>query len=80
MLTHSPELFESLTHIAPVLRVSDISGSVAFCRDQLGFTVEFVHESFYAGVCRDECRIHLKCSAPTPIDQEGFERMEHIDV
>jgi len=44
------EASESLTHIAPVLRVADISRSLAFYRDQLGFTVEFFYESFYAGV------------------------------
>ena len=71
---------ESLTHIAPVLRVADISRSLAFYHDRLGFTVEFVYESFYAGVCRDGCHIHLKCSPPGPRDQAAFEREEQIDV
>jgi catechol 2,3-dioxygenase-like lactoylglutathione lyase family enzyme len=70
----------SLTYIAPVLRVADLSRSLTFYRDQLGFTVEFVDEGFYAGVCRDDCRIHLKCAPPTPRDQAGFERDEHIDI
>jgi catechol 2,3-dioxygenase-like lactoylglutathione lyase family enzyme len=71
---------ETLTHIAPVLRVADISRSLAFYRDQLGFAVEFVYESFYAGVCRDGCHIHLKCSPPTPRDPAAFEREEQIDA
>ena len=71
---------EHLSHIAPVLRVSDISRSLAFYRDRLGFAVEFVYESFYAGVCRDGCHIHLKCSPPLPRDQTAFEREEHIDI
>jgi predicted enzyme related to lactoylglutathione lyase len=71
---------EGLSHIAPVLRVSDISRSLAFYRDRLGFAVEFVYESFYAGVCRDGCHIHLKGSPPPRRDQTAFEREEHIDI
>lgn len=74
------EASEGLSHIAPVLRVSDISRSLAFYRDRLGFAVEFVYESFYAGVCRDGCHIHLKGSPPPPRDQTAFEREEHIDI
>jgi predicted enzyme related to lactoylglutathione lyase len=81
MLTHTmTEASESLSHIAPVFRVADLSRSLAFYRDQLGFTVEFVYESFYAGVCREGCHIHLKCSAVTPRDQTAFEREEQIDA
>ena len=74
------ETLESLTHSAPVLRVADIPRSLAFYRDRLGFTVEFVHESLYAGVCRDGCHIHFKCSPPTPRDQAAFECQEQIDI
>jgi catechol 2,3-dioxygenase-like lactoylglutathione lyase family enzyme len=70
----------SLTHIAPVFRVEDISRSLAFYRDKLGFAVEFLYENFYAGVHRDGCRIHLKRSPPTPRDQAAFESQEHIDA
>ena len=81
MLAHSKkEASESLLHIAPVFRVADFSRSLAFYRDQLGFTVEFVYESFYAGVCRDGCHIHFKCSPPPPRDQTAFEGEEHIDI
>jgi catechol 2,3-dioxygenase-like lactoylglutathione lyase family enzyme len=44
------ELTGHVTYIAPVLRVEDLARSLAFYRDQLGFTVEFVHENFYADV------------------------------
>lgn len=40
----------NLTYIAPVFRVADISRSLDFYRDQLGFTVEFCYEDFYAGI------------------------------
>ncbi|HBJ82985.1 MAG TPA: hypothetical protein DDZ88_03740 [Verrucomicrobiales bacterium] len=71
---------KSLSYIAPVFRVGDISRSLAFYGDQLGFQVDFVFESFYAGVSRDGCHIHLKHSAPTTRDQKVFEREEHIDA
>lgn len=70
----------SLTFIAPVFPVADISRSLAFYRDQLGFAVEFVYEGFYAGVCRDNCRIHLKCAPTIARDRAAFEHAEHIDV
>jgi hypothetical protein len=42
--------------------------------------VEFVYESFYAGVSRGGGHIHLKCSPPPLRDQTAFERAEQIDV
>jgi catechol 2,3-dioxygenase-like lactoylglutathione lyase family enzyme len=69
-----------LTHVAPVLRVADLSRSLAYYCDCLGFDVEFVYEATYASVVRDACRIHLKCSPPSPRDQSSFEIAEHIDV
>ena len=60
--------------------MGDLSRSLAFYRDQLGFTVEFVYEGFYAGVCRDGCHIHFKCSRPAPRDPATVETEEEIDV
>jgi len=70
----------NLDYIAPVFRVADISRSLAFYRDQLGFGVDFIYESFYAGVSRDGCHIHLKHATPPPRDQTAFEQAEHIDA
>ena len=56
---------ECLRFIAPVFRVSDISRALGYYRDQLGFAVDFVSESFYAAVSRDGCRIHLPSSNNT---------------
>jgi hypothetical protein len=81
MLAHPrTEASESLSYIAPVLRVSDISRSLAFYRDRLGFAVEFVYESFYAGVCRDGCHIHLKCSLPPPRDYLHHATKPHLSA
>jgi len=70
----------SLTYIAPVFRVADLARSLAFYRDKLGFGVDFVFESFYAGVSRDGCHLHLKHATPAPRDQQAFELAEQIDV
>ena len=70
----------SLTYIAPVLRVVDLTRSLAFYRDQLGFDLDFCYEEFYASVSRDGCRIHLQCAQPTSRDQAAFERAEFIDA
>lgn len=69
-----------LTHIAPVFRVADLTRSLAFYRDTLGFELEFCYEGFYASVRRDGCHIHLQCATSTPRDQAAFERHEHIDA
>jgi catechol 2,3-dioxygenase-like lactoylglutathione lyase family enzyme len=74
------EASKKLSYIAPVFRVADVSRSLSFYRDQLGFGVDFVFESFYAGVSRDGCHIHLKHSTPAPRDQIAFEQAEHIDA
>jgi catechol 2,3-dioxygenase-like lactoylglutathione lyase family enzyme len=71
---------KNLIYIAPVFQVADIPRSLSFYRDQLGFGVDFVFESFYAGVSRDGCHIHLKHSTPTPRDQKALDREQHIDV
>ena len=69
-----------LNYIAPVFRVTDITRSLAFYRDQLGFVVEFIYEDFYAGLRRDVCWIHLKSAPPPSRDQTEFEQQEHIDA
>ncbi len=70
----------SLKYVAPVLRVSDLARSLSYYRNQLGFDVEFTYEGFYAGILRDGCRIHLKCSAPLARDQKAYEAAGHLDA
>ena len=70
----------SLSYIAPVFRVADLSRSLEFYRKQLGFELDFSYENFYASVHRDGCYIHLNCSSPTARDQAAIERAEHLDA
>ena len=69
-----------LRYIAPVFRVADLARSLEFYRDRLRFQVQFVYEGMYAEVCRDDCRVHLKCGAPTPRNQTACESENNIDV
>lgn len=69
-----------LHYVAPVLRVADLTRSLSYYHNQLGFELEFNYDGFYAGVLRDGCRVHLKGSAPLDRDQPALEAAEHLDV
>ena len=59
----SPQIVGSpaqITGIAPQFLVDDLDRAVAYYRDRLGFELDFTYESFYAGVSRNGCTIHLK--------------------
>jgi len=51
-----------LTKAIPVLYGSDVQAATDFYRDNLGFTIDFLHgqPTFYASVSRDEACIHLR--------------------
>ena len=66
--------------ISPQFLVDDLETAVAYYRDQLGFEVNFVYESFYAGVSRDGASIHLKCAPKTGSDREHRRSNEHLDA
>ncbi len=66
--------------IAPQFLVDDLEKAVAYYRDALGFDVDFVYESFYAGVSRDGASIHLKSAAKTISDRTYRRENEHLDA
>lgn len=70
----------NLNYVAPVFRVSDLSRSLSYYRDQLGFEISFNYEEFYAEVVRDGCHIHLKHATPIERKQNAFEAEEHLDA
>ena len=49
-----------IVNIIPQLRTTDLAESIRFYTTQLGFTLEFQYEDFYAGVRAGEHVIHLK--------------------
>ena len=66
--------------IAPQFLVDDLERAIAYYRDQLGFAVEFVYQSFYAAVTRDGFAIHLKCAPKSAADREHRKQNEHLDA
>ena len=49
-----------ITNIISQLRTTDLAGSIRFYTVQLGFTLEFLYDDFYAGVSSGGHVIHLK--------------------
>ena len=52
----------SIKTAAPQFLVNDLDEAIAFYKERLGFTTDFVYGDFYAGVSRDGAVIHLKCA------------------
>lgn len=71
-----------ITGIAPQLLVDDLDRAIAYYRDRLGFTLDFIYESFYASVSRDGCSIHLKCAekAAGDADRAHRKQQDHLDA
>lgn len=56
-----------ISRIVPQLRTTDLSASIEFYTTKLGFTLEFLHDDFYAGVRIGDQLVHLKLvDAPDP--------------
>src|SRR5262245_32966571 len=69
-----------ITGLAPQFLVDDLPVAVEYYEQKLGFTVDFVYESFYASVSRDGFAIHLKCAPKTVSDRAHRKLNEHLDV
>jgi catechol 2,3-dioxygenase-like lactoylglutathione lyase family enzyme len=69
-----------ITGIVPQLLVDDLDRAIAFYRDQLGFAVDFIYESFYAAVSRDGFAIHLKHAPKCAVDRAHRKEHEHLDA
>ena len=69
-----------LIGLAPQFLVDDLSISIAYYCDRLGFANDFVYESFYASVSRDGFSIHLKCAPKTVADRVHRKQNEHLDI
>ncbi len=69
-----------ITGIAPQFLVDDLDRAIAFYRDRLGFELDFTYQSFYAGVSRDGCAIHLKHAAKVAAERVHRKENEHLDA
>jgi catechol 2,3-dioxygenase-like lactoylglutathione lyase family enzyme len=50
----------AITGIIPQLRTTDMASSIRFYTEQLGFSVEFNYDDFYAGIRAGSHLVHLK--------------------
>lgn len=66
--------------LSPQLLVDDLPAAIAYYRDALGFTTDFIYESFYASVSRDGFSIHLKCAPKSDSDGEQRKQDENLDA
>jgi catechol 2,3-dioxygenase-like lactoylglutathione lyase family enzyme len=69
-----------ITAITPQLRTTDMSSSIRFYTEQLGFSLEFRYQDFYEGISAGGQSIHLKrVDEPDPsiayVDEE-----EHLHL
>lgn len=69
-----------ITGISPQFLVPDLERAVAYYRDRLGFTLDFIYESFYASVSRDGFAIHLKHGPRLAGEAEFRKEHEHLDA
>ena len=69
-----------ITGIAPQFLVDDVDRAIAYYRDQLGFSVDFTYQSFYASVSRDGFAIHLKHAPKVIADRAHRKENEHLDA
>ena len=64
-----------ISRVVPQLRTTDLAASIEFYTTKLGFTLEFLHDDFYAGIRAGDYTVHLKLvDAPDPsiafVDEE----------
>ena len=69
-----------ITGIAPQFLVDDLNRAIAYYRENLGFELNFVYESFYAAVSRDGFAIHLKHGPKMTAHREYRKENEHLDA
>ena len=50
----------TIARVIPQLRTTDISSSISFYTEKLGFTVEFNYGDFYVGIRTGDQVIHIK--------------------
>ncbi len=71
---------ESISCMSPQLVVSDIEKSIQFYTGQLGFSLNFRHEDFYAGIGCAGNSIHLKTGDPLPGERKAKRKNEDLDI
>jgi catechol 2,3-dioxygenase-like lactoylglutathione lyase family enzyme len=76
---------DTITHprikkMSPQLLVTDITRSIAFYTEILGFDLDFRYEDFYAGIIKDGHSIHLKSGTPSTEERKNKRKNEDLDL
>jgi catechol 2,3-dioxygenase-like lactoylglutathione lyase family enzyme len=66
--------------MSPLFVVANLEKSIAYYTQQLGFSIDFRYEDFYAGIIKDGCSIHLKLGSPNKEERVLRKEKEHIDL
>ena len=69
-----------LTGIAPQFLIDDLDRAIAYYCNQLGFSLDFQYQGFYASVSRDGFAVHLKCAPKLAAAREHRKQNEHLDA
>ena len=69
-----------LKSASPQFLVDDLPRALEFYEGQLGFSVDFVYEGFYAAISRGNAVLHLKCAPKIEADREHRKAHEHLDA
>jgi predicted enzyme related to lactoylglutathione lyase len=64
--------------MSPQLPVAHIEHSIEFYTKNLGFSMDFQYEDFYAGIVKDGHSIHLKSGTPPVNDGKKKEDLDII--
>jgi uncharacterized glyoxalase superfamily protein PhnB len=80
MSTATARTAAQVTGIAPQFLVLDLDRAIAYYRDKLGFSLDFVYDDFYASVSRNGFALHLKHTDELPPDRPFRKQHEHLDA
>ena len=69
-----------ISRITPQLRTTDLAASIEFYTAKLGFTLEFQHQDFYAGLRCGSQSVHLKLVDEPDPSIAFVERDEHFHL
>ncbi len=70
----------SVKSTAPQFLVADLTETLAFYKNRLGFIIDFVYQDYYANVSRDGATIHLKCAPKIEAERAHRKAGEHLDA
>lgn len=70
----------NIKQIIPQLLVFDLELAISFYVQQLGFTLAFRYEDFYAGIEKDGHSVHLKKDTDVPEQKRVQRPNENLDL